>query len=49
MSKVKFSDWIDDEAEEGGDVLAKKQETDFDKLFAVDKFSKKEKKGHLLL
>ena len=48
MAKVKFSDWMDnpddDKSDQDGD-----RETDFDKLFAVDKFSKKEKKSQLLL
>lgn len=49
--KVGFNDWMGSESE-GDDekqIAKKKKSQDFDKIFADDKFSKREKKGHLLL
>ena len=43
--KVNFEDWMGGESDEEG----KKKRNNFDKIFADDKFSKREKKGHLLL
>ena len=49
MSKVKFQDWMEMESEDSDDGPTLKPSDDFDTLFAVDKFSKKEKKSQLLL
>ena len=51
--KVVYDDWLaSSESENDSDTFkpkSKKKEVNFDKVFAEDKFSKREKKGHLLL
>ena len=48
--KVKFNDWMGESSDSDTEIRSKlKKKDDFDKLFAEDKFSKREKKGHLLL
>ena len=49
--KVSFADWMgsDEEPVSGSKGDKKGREDDYDKVFAEDKFSKREKKGHLLL
>ena len=47
--KVKFSDWMGDDSPSDDSDEPKRDEKDLGSLFAVDKFSKREKKGHLLL
>ena len=46
--RVRFDDWMG-ESDEDDDQKQKKRSDDFAKIFAEDKFSKREKKGHLLL
>ena len=46
--RVRFDDWMG-ESDEDDDQKKKKRSDDFEKIFAEDKFSKREKKGHLLL
>ena len=46
--RVRFDDWMG-ESDEDDDQKQKKRSDDFEKIFAEDKFSKREKKGHLLL
>ena len=45
--KVNFTDWMGSSDDEK--VSDKKITPDFNQIFADDKFSKREKKGHLLL
>ena len=45
--KVSFTDWMGSSDDEK--VSGKKITPDFNQIFADDKFSKREKKGHLLL
>ena len=51
--KVVYDDWLaSSESENDSDTIKPKsikKEVNFDKVFAEDKFSKREKKGHLLL
>lgn len=42
--KVNFEDWMGGDSDDGD-----KKSLNFNKIFADDKFSKREKKGHLLL
>ena len=46
--RVLFDDWMG-ESDEDDNQKQKKRSDDFEKIFAEDKFSKREKKGHLLL
>lgn len=51
--KVHFDDWMvsEDEKDDSSGIATKRKakDVDYDKVFADDKFSKREKKGHLLL
>ena len=49
--RVRFDDWMgdSDDDDHNQNSKQKKNHNDFEKLFAEDKFSKREKKGHLLL
>lgn len=44
--KVRFDDWMGSDSED--ERQGQKKES-IDKIFAADKFSKQDKKGHLLL
>ena len=46
--RVLFDDWMG-ESDDDDNQKQKKRSDDFEKIFAEDKFSKREKKGHLLL
>ena len=46
---VCFDDWMGGEGSDDERAANNKESADFDKVFADDKFSKREKKGHLLL
>ena len=45
--RVCFDDWMGESDDDN--QKQKKRSDDFEKIFAEDKFSKREKKGHLLL
>lgn len=47
--KVKFSDWMGEDSPSDDSDEPEQVEKDLGHLFAADKFSKREKKGHLLL
>ena len=48
--RVRFDEWMGESDEDDNqNQKQKKRSDDFDKIFAEDKFSKREKKGHLLL